>query len=297
MNLKEYTAQFNKRLSYFVDEWGMIGQRNEFVNMQVWIEGGDSLNRNSMLGIAMYLNGSSKETLTNYKAQLLRNCRLGPGAYRRHPDTKYWYSSALNTSKDQIRPLMCFLGLTREKKEILAFMAMHSLRLGFFQNIQSNWEAYWNESWNKWVKRPKLPDWEVFETLGICIRGLRAWVFYPLLYVLDVFTVLGAINSWRISFDPKASDDNVRIILLLTQCDIFATIWTRLACYIYNKRRGYHVNLQSQTYQYDPNVYGPQYALDYYFRCEESPPLNEELSPCLEILKRYKSIWSVLKFW
>lgn len=184
----------------YVDAFGLIKGHNE--------NGGDCCQRCGMFFVGQKWIGADKHLFyTNTDLEYLFHVDLNklecpgkPNHYRRHPDKLMWYSRCNVLSRDQATPLVIGMGVFKFKWKLFWFMFHHIKRLGFMTNTRKNhqWETlelqkqYGNPR-DKWNYKWKLPDFCGPEFWGLYIRGFRFWLFYPLLIIFDIETLIGAI--------------------------------------------------------------------------------------------------------
>ena len=161
---------------------------------------GDSLHRVCMLMLGQLwygdkayaeFNGPSK--LTKYKKH---------GSFVRHPSPGWW-SHNDRLSRDQSTPLVILLSELKLNDTLKKFYMEHMKRFFLFTNTRRNGATLENHGKRKWPGHstnkdiynytPKIPDVAGPEFLAIYIRALDAWYLYPLLFILDLETVIGTI--------------------------------------------------------------------------------------------------------
>jgi hypothetical protein len=152
----------------YMDEWGLIVQKDG--------DGGDSAYRTALAATLFNMVGVPMGGLM-LTHNLISQCYLGSGIWRRHPDTGEWYSDPDTFSRDQMAKVMLALmvgGFEIHAKQTLWTMAK---RLFFHQNIQKNdsEEIQW-----------KMPDIMSPGEWSNIIRGFDWWLLYPVLLILDL---------------------------------------------------------------------------------------------------------------
>lgn len=158
----------------YMDSWGLIGTR--------WpsgIDGGDTSHKMAHLAIAMHLLHSDMDGI----AAMALIHRWGPMV--RHPDIFKWYSNPKTFSRDQFSPRVIAASLLGLRSALNDFFSAHLKHFLLFA---------WNTipSWNEGTKA-KMPDITGLENLGFYIRGYRLYLFYPLLFIFDLETLINAI--------------------------------------------------------------------------------------------------------
>lgn len=293
----------SKLLSY-IDSFGFLAQRGP------GRDGGDSIHRESFHAAFMFWNPNSTPgelylTKLNYRRNLKQCFRLGN--IRRHPDPEKWYREWNRGSRDQSIAVLVACGALGMYIPAMEMFFRHLLTrlLLFASNTRRNFvyptkeehlakstpDVLWNYKW-------KVPDLTLFKFLATYIRVFRyhlfpiclvlTWVYGPLSAIIpyalillgDLETLLGSFNKvYLYGKDPKNSDDNNHILVLCFS-NVLPTPLSWLAKKVYRKRP--KAAAPACGYQSD---FGPQTALDYYFREENNdPPLNETARPVLEKL-------------
>lgn len=191
-----------KNLKDYVDEWGLVCTKPA---PQIF-DGGDTCANEFTL---LYIK-HSKAGAVNEESRIAIDHKLKcifdkpSKLYVRHPDPKMWYSDVNRFSRDQMRPLLYFLGLQIKHMGIKA----HRRNL-FKQHLKHLLLFTWNTKRNfqyespeehalkstKDVKhnwRSKLPDFTGPEVWATWIRVLRLRVLWPLLLVLDLELLLSS---------------------------------------------------------------------------------------------------------
>jgi len=257
----------DKNLQDYFDKWHMLTHLTDN-----W----DALQRTSMYWLGMiYVHG----LIVHFQARpknILKQCEVrGSGLnveWIRHPDFTE-LSGRLNTcSRDQMTPTVCLLGALNWQKALnrIAFTLIIK-RLGFFWNTKHIGQTHGR----------KLPDIITPGFIAALCRAKRTRLYYPLLCCLDVALVVnslgrilaGILNPKEGSFIQTKILDNVgpdlnHIVLLLHAKKVMPTPLSWLARIIYYKFR-------RPAGQPRLKGFGPQTALDWYFRDKSAPPLNE----------------------
>jgi len=176
------------------DQNGIIGQ----IQPGGWIEGGDSA---CWMGHYIYLTGDSFPYVKTFEK--------GFGGYVRHPDpyaTPYGFGSYYKNpwngciSRDQLTGVLLALIKQKEYMAMVRLMLNHSLKLFLTSyNTIKNGE-------DPLVSKRKMPDLTLLDIWAMELRGFGklSWIFYPLLCILDVHLLLGAIVDKL--FDGKDPD-------------------------------------------------------------------------------------------
>lgn len=274
-------------IEYF-DQWNMIVQRNR--------DGGDSCQRMGMYAFGYYLNicfnydfdyrnWPNGSFVAYHKALEKLECPNLPNEYRRHPDPTEWYSDSNRLSRDQLIPLIVGMSTTIAKERLGGLFKnhLHKRFLLFATNNKPNDVPSSDPAW-------KMPDITFFSVWALYIRSFHDCknkymkFLQPLLWIFDleilinstIITIKGHFNT------EDTSDDLNHIITLLYALIVLPTPTAKLAKFIYKFRP--KTLPPACGYQSD---FGPQTALDYYFREENGgSPMNELYRPILEKLLR-----------
>ena len=186
---------------------GSIDELGEVLS-KAWVDGGDSCHFTGIYHYAYLLSSDARQSeyyygnmlgrLSAYEANL-RSPTL-TGGWKRHPDTKYWYSDDNRMSRDQATPMLCSLALSKSTKSLRRALLHFAVRgFLFATNTRRNGTTKLNhgttygELNNK--KRNynwKMPDPMLFDIWAIFIRGLNLKLLYPILLIADLQTYLNA---------------------------------------------------------------------------------------------------------
>jgi hypothetical protein len=167
------------------------------------VELGDCAQREGMFALGQALQADNKYLVSyfNFKLGVLEHPKW-KGFYRRSPDSD-WTGDWDRMSRDQSTPLVAAMGAMGLYKHLFWHLLSHVLRLGFFTNIRRNGATKENHGKptpnNKIFNyNIKLPDFAGPSFYALYIRGfgLMALVFYPILCILDIELLAGAI-AWR----------------------------------------------------------------------------------------------------
>lgn len=203
-------------MNKFLDELKPYLDTNGFVTQSAESggDGGDSAHR---FGLIVYcLNDLGYGALAATFYHNVKGYEVGPGMYRRHPDSKKWYSDPRNFSRDQEMMLLMSFVASHDKQRIHeAFHAMLE-RKGFHQNIYPN---YVDPRLDKIP--PKTPDILTLTEVSTFLRGAKAYLFYPIVMALDLslpFEVLFAgIDDYRSKLKGKRTDQFVMMVPILRE--------------------------------------------------------------------------------
>ena len=243
-----------KNLIDHMDELDLIGQR-KMLKGQKWIEGGDSLQRTGFIAIAQSFG--DKRLAKSQFLDRMKHHEVEDGLFVRHPDLAHWYSRPNTTSRDQLTPVVVACGLLNCRHLLRRIFFAHVKRLGFYQN--------WRESDGTF----KIADYASPEHWGFYVRSFNAWYLYPLLFISDIFSLVGTLYKvYKYSRTPKNVDDLNRIVSLTQSNLVLPTPISKLSLKIYKKRRSHM-----------PRISGPRYALTRYFGNARSPYSDSESPP------------------
>lgn len=290
------------------DEWKMILQGGD---------GGDSaanwgtyhifLETRRRMGHKVFPDGyyplKEKEDFLN-GLDLLRDRDRRPGLYRRHPDPAFWGSRVNTMSRDQTIPLLGAIALYGVKNAAWDYIGAHLKRVFLFAtNTTPNWSdpvktpndlTTWQRikfffGWDAGhpVYATKIPDVTVGDFWALelrCIYSPWAWpLFFPVLCVLDVMTLIGSFTKvYSYGNDPSNNDDRNHVNVILIGLQICPTPIMKMAALLYSTRPKAKIPdwLLAETEGYDPS--GPQSALDGYYGADNSPPFNELGRPIIK---------------
>lgn len=151
------------------DAYGMVVQKD-------W-DGGDSAYRTALTAI---LANMAMEFQLGYRItwDLIIQCYLGNGQFRRHPDANEWYSNPNNFSRDQAAKVILCLLVGGEHRIVWHWLWAMAKRGFFHQNTRHND----GKDQTKW----KLPDIISPGEISNLIRGLNLVPLVPLLWILDL---------------------------------------------------------------------------------------------------------------
>lgn len=220
------------------DSYGIIGQ----IQPEGWVEGGDSA---CWMGHHTYL--------TNSKFPYVKTFEVKPGAYVRHPDPSLtyngfgaFYKNPWNgcMSRDQWTGVIGALIRQKERLALLKLVLHHSLR-GFlfaYNTIHNGRDSkLYKFSLIKFFYNPKkepyykMPDLTLFDIWATYLRGFGviSWLFWPLLVVLDIHNLIGAIFA-----NIQQDNDQINFTMkYLVSREFVPTPTSWLTSKILNKRR------------------------------------------------------------
>lgn len=247
----------NKRLSDYIDSYGLIGVKHPAIGL----EGGDTAaNEGTYWYVQAVLAESSGRSEAAYRVRnslelsistLMEN---GTGKLVRHPHPFMWYSRSNTFSRDQLMPLLFALSVT-QSRWLLKYIFNHHRKnyLLTAWNTRKNWMyptykthrlaqergyigsgVHWDYGW-------KMPDFTGPEVWATWIRALRVWWLYPLLYVLDLETLLNSVIKHVVFYLPSVpqhKDHRNHILAVDHGNRVMPTFVMRLARWIYGKKIG-----------------------------------------------------------
>jgi hypothetical protein len=243
-----------KNWADYLDEKGLVVQKKDATGFG---DGGDSLNRSSVTVFLSRLSGPTPLLDCHDVDLILGN---GDGRFRRswHPDK--WYNNFDRTSRDQLTPLV-IMGGNLNMRPMLKQIFFNHLKRGllFAYNTRRNFmyptleehqrlstpDVAWDYSW-------KVPDFTGPEFWALYIRGFECKLLYPLLYLFDIHTALGALV---LRYQKEVDVINHAVVLEYAKVRM-DTFWMKLAR-----------KLTPRTLL--------QERLDVFFGPEIEPPINE----------------------
>ncbi len=241
-----------KKWKNYLDENGLVVQRGG--------DGGDSLNRTSVVRFLAQILGDMD---LMDKVGAVARLSNAYGKYRRSNHEGKWYSEYDRTSRDQLTPVLIYLGyISAGPYPAFNMLFFDHLKRGllFTYNTRRNFQyptleehlakstpdVKWNYGW-------KIPDVTGPEFWALYIRGFRAWYLYPLLYFFDLETLIASV----ITRFQKQKDDVINHAVVLEYAKVrMDTFVMKLARMITPRPL-----LQSR--------------LDAFFGMDQEPPINE----------------------
>ena len=161
-------------ISDFRDEYKLITQADK--------DGGDTANRTGLYYAVLALGGATTDdlgrpTLDGFRADV-GALTSQYGEYFRHPGN-FWYSNPRCFSRDQHAPLILAAAALKDKTSLKQLISGFPKRWFFHQNNQ--------------VMGPDsascIPDIMSPGEISCIIRGFGMWYIYPVLVVLDLFSL------------------------------------------------------------------------------------------------------------
>jgi hypothetical protein len=247
-------------MEQFVDDWGCIVQGPPHR------DGGDGGHR--MGGYRLAMEVRKKLGISNtgwwepdgeyFKFYVVVELQHPNGWIRRHPDDEMWYSGWLQASRDLTLSLMSGVVITGMKKSMRKFIKSHFKNWGYIERIGEKKLPFKIYHWlpmmvsrnqyknhikpdeevskeEEWKKLRKFPDFTLFETWAMEIRGARAWYLYPFLWIFDLETLIGSL-TWNYARDDD-TDVNSHLYVTETIQHVYPTLIGWLAHRLLNWKR------------------------------------------------------------
>ena len=118
----------------------------------------------------------------------------------------------------------------------------------------------------------------MFATLFI--RAFRAWYLYPILLILDIELILGALFDFNLEYINRTGDDINFVVRLLQAKETYPTPFSYLARRIYAKRP--HLKKFHPDFKFDTECAALS-TMEYYCRpIKGDPPLHKLFGPLIE---------------
>lgn len=155
---------------------------------------------------------------------------IGPGIPgipipTRHVDDTKWYGQSDRFSRDQLIPCIC--GIINEHND--TFKPTHWL---YIQHKKKYFLTAWNTKGNGAMDMPtKFPDICGPEVWALWLRYRQPWWARAVLWLLDVQTLIGAIQ-WRWFTSETNQVTRNHMLVSITCKRVMPTITSRLANYI-----------------------------------------------------------------
>jgi len=178
------------------------------------------------------------------------------GNYRRHPK-KGWASEPDRMSRDQMTPLIIAMGFYGFTDSLNWFTLRWLTRFMFMTNTRRNGATKENHGTNGRDYSFKLPDFSPTFS-GLLIRAYKIKLLYPILFILDLELLLGAIKN--IYWASESGDDHNFIARLFQAEESFPTPISSVATKLYGKRKQMK---HQKVFDYKTNSH-PQRAIQHY---------------------------------
>lgn len=219
---------------------GTVTDNGSTSEAQGWVDGGDSCHFTGIYYYCFWLNPEFRfrpEYYGNIIGRLaaaegnLRS-KSAFGGYKRHPDSRYWYSDDNRMSRDQATPLLASLAISNSKKSLARQLLHHAKRLFLFStNTRRNGTTADNHGMEYAPGRVydyswKVPDLMIFDIWSIFIRGLNLKLLYPLLLVADLQTYINARILLRNPTDTDVANFFIKHSLSRKLLPTFIGAWT-----------------------------------------------------------------------
>ena len=195
---------YNSLFSKYIDKFNLITQRRE-----AGADGGDTCHRVCNILLCAKLDGTqysfdNKPLIESYY-RCIGDFEITKDVYRRHPDTTKWYSLPENFSADQATMLLAAMLAFGDTERLKGFGKKLIERKGFHQNTHPNYEKPGDKGYVT-----KIADIVRPSQIAIILRGMRAPVLYPLIFVLDLFLfidiILNMFDDYRSRKKGKRTD-------------------------------------------------------------------------------------------
>lgn len=258
-----------RNLNDFIDDYGLIIQGDG--------DAGDSANRVGMYGVAAHYSNVKHSDDPNVPTKekfnsMASKVEIAPGIGVRHP---VQWNSPNDFSRDQQTALVIGAALSDNYQLVLSFFERHVERLGGYQTFKLFSK---NEAGEFKIVQG---DYASPEHWGYYIRGLSYWFLYPYLLLSDLFMLGNSLiivyRSYKDADDT--SNDLNHICALLLAKEKYPTPIGWLARKVYS---WFRKNAGKDNNNRLPG-FGPQTALDWYFREESNaPPIDDLFRPFLE---------------
>lgn len=152
-----------------------------------------------------------------------------PGLWVRHPDPSKWYSDEETTSRDALIPTLGALGINKQYRA-LGRLCWQLAKRGFTApNVKHNW--------NRPGRKPFGDPFWGHITAVIRPWGRWAWPLYPLMLILDLTLLVGAIIDAVKPLSADDSDDRNAINMHMMAVRWMPTPISFLSRMIYSKTR------------------------------------------------------------
>lgn len=229
-----------KRIEDYTDSLNLICHRMADGRF----EGGDAPQRSGMYYSLNtdYIGRMKYETALSF-------IQVKPGYFIRHPNsTETWHADPKEFSRDQQTPTIIAAGLHGFKKLIFRTFIRHLLRGGKYQNKDFGWP------------------------IGIYIRALRFYPFWPLLLLSDLWLFGGVVmRCYQAKKNQDDVGDDLNLIMELYQAlKVMPTPISALARRYYSRNRP--PNFGNTMLMLFWPIRG---ALAWYFRPDSAPPLDK----------------------
>lgn len=222
----------------FIDKWNMIDKLCD-------PDGGDSAAKMgmyfSLMGMMSDADRERWERSAGWGTQewfdfIVPKYHVIDGVVIRHVNREWDSSDFDRHSRDQLKPNLIAFGYW-SRHELKSMLWGH-LKRGFLFAGNTRQNGATKENHGK-VKDPstgelfdyswRFPDVTLFDFWGAAIRAYKAWWLYPVLWLTDIYLVVGAIK-WR--FFAKNNITLNFVVTLFQAIDRLPTPWWRLSVWI-----------------------------------------------------------------
>jgi hypothetical protein len=137
----------------------------------------------------------------------------------RHPDTSKWWGQPDRYSRDQLIPMLCWAALQNKKDSSL-------IKKVFWSHLKRGLLLAWNTRKNGAMEAPKkTPDFTLFEIWGLWLRVHKVYWAKPILWILDLETLFGAIH-WKYFRKDRVTRNHM--LVSITQNKVMPTFISKL---------------------------------------------------------------------
>jgi len=244
-------------MKYFPLLLPSLEPKYELIAQPIDKDPGDTAQREGMFAFGAYIlhqmgkmdDAEFKWCADRYAQALdLLNDPNHDGFLRRYPDPSYWGGLSDRFSRDQSVPNVVAMGLL-QRDHLKRFFLEHLKHraLLFTTNTRRNWawppgDPRYDANEYRW----KVPDLTFGSFHALYIRAFKAKWLYPLLLILDLDLLGGAIAKLFYAKDPTNNDDLNHLITQYQADMIMPTPWSWLAKRVYRWRK-YPANAGSAT--------------------------------------------------
>lgn len=334
---KEMLRPLREEWKDYIDDYGLIVQHLKRTKG----EGGDTLQRVCMMKIAIEIIRKKKPTydLRGFPYEIDSDFQMAlnwleherrKGQYRRHPDWKMWYSRwGTHCTRDQARPLVPALGITKSYDRLFDFFFRHLTRRALLwmdanrKNHQwedraeheHNTDGAWNGDKWRWPDPTGPQFWASYfraffyeKEYIVALVELSIlpifwnyqldwkWIFIlpsVILNVLDIHTLVASVQN---ACSKKTGEIN-HIVDLAWANMSYPTLVSFLAKLVYCFKRRTPVPAPKNGAMLDEN-FGPQMVLNHYFRPEnDGGPMNQIWKHVIDWMYPRKGLWGKMREW
>lgn len=241
----------NKYFEYIqpnIDAYGVIANNNNDEGDSSQREGSFALCISALNKLGLVSDSDFAALSARYDS-VLTKIKCGKGGLHRGPNENAWTGQNDVMSRDQWVPNAIACGMTKSNNLNYLFLG-HLIRALLFTTNTCADEYWTGQPGGQW----KVPDITVLSSWSIYIRSYNFWLFYPLMLIFDLETLVNSlIIVWQSYYNPTETDVSNQINKLIQAhfCLPTPITWLSAKILTYDKR-------------------GMQTCLDEYF----SPSLN-----------------------